>query len=225
MVTYCGVDWHDGAHQECKYLVKCLLDRGSDIESRDSLGRTVLHQAVFQHCDGTIKPLLETGANTEARDAFDQTPLHMAVSNNRSRALSLLLQHGADPNCKDYTGEAPLHRAIRKAGNKSVEDLLKGERTDVDLTNHEGETLLHLAIRYAELPEPGSTGEGLRNMRRAVQMLRRAGADSNRTNKTGDIPLDLSRRRGLESFVHLLLSEISKVDMNSDSSSTSTDSS
>lgn len=149
----------------------------------------------------------------------------MAVSNNWSRALSLLLQHGADPNCKDYTSEAPLHRAIRKAGNKPVEDLGKGERTDVDLMNHEGETSLHLAIQYTELPEPGSTTKRLRNMRHMVQMLRKAGADPNRTNKSEDRPLDLARQRGLESFVHLLLSEISEVDINSDSSSTLIDSS
>ena len=147
-------------------MVKCLLDRGSDIESRDSLGRTVLHQAAFQICNGTIKLLPEKGANTEARDAFDRTPLHMAVSNNWSRALSLLLQHEADPNYKDYTVEAPLHRTIRKACNKSLEDLVKGGRTDVDLTNHEGETLLNLAIRYAVLPETGSTTKRLRNIGR-----------------------------------------------------------
>lgn len=71
----------------------------------------------------------------------------------------MLLQHGADPNCKAYTGEAPLHRAIRKTANQSVEDLVKDERTDVDLTNYEGETPLYLVIRYAELPEPQSTAE------------------------------------------------------------------
>lgn len=53
-------------------------------------------------------------------------------------------------------------------------------------------------------------------------MLRQAGADPNRTNKSGDRLLDLARQTGLESFVHLLLDEISEVDINSDLSSTST---
>lgn len=53
-------------------------------------------------------------------------------------------------------------------------------------------------------------------------MLRQAGADPNRTNKSGDRLLDLARQTGLESFVHVLLNEISEVDINSDLSSTST---
>lgn len=72
-------DHHDGEDHECQVLVKSLHDRGSQIESRDSLGRTVLHQAAFQVCESTVKFLLESGANPETRDSFEQNPLHMAV--------------------------------------------------------------------------------------------------------------------------------------------------
>ncbi|KAJ5586944.1 uncharacterized protein N7459_002709 [Penicillium hispanicum] len=206
---YCGQNFHEGESHDCEDLVKCLLDRGSDIEAQNSLGRTALHIAAFQRCVNTVELLLKRGANPNAKDAFDQTPLHMAGGWN-SKSVSLLLQYGADPNFKDCNADAPLHLAIRTGSYDMVDCLAKDKRTDVDSKNQDGDTALHLALSSPDLSEPE-----VRTTMRAVQRLCEAGANPNMMDKNGDRPLDLARKKDLESLVQLFSSESAEVDIHS----------
>lgn len=73
-------DWDHGEPHDCENVVEWLLEGGSKVDSRDSLGRTVLHQAEFQNREGTVKLLLERGAEPMSKDSLGQIPLHMACS-------------------------------------------------------------------------------------------------------------------------------------------------
>ncbi|KAJ5131966.1 hypothetical protein N7448_006124 [Penicillium atrosanguineum] len=74
---YLGLPPGRGLYRRCERLVEFFLDRGSSIDSRDSLGRTVLHQASFLFCNSTIDLLLARGADPNACDVFGQTPLYL----------------------------------------------------------------------------------------------------------------------------------------------------
>lgn len=44
-------DWDGGESHDYENVVEWFLKGGSKVDSRDSLGRTVLHQAAFQNCE------------------------------------------------------------------------------------------------------------------------------------------------------------------------------
>ncbi|KAJ5705509.1 hypothetical protein N7536_001198 [Penicillium majusculum] len=44
-------DWDGGESHDYENVVEWFLEGGSKVDSRDSLGRTVLHQAAFQNCE------------------------------------------------------------------------------------------------------------------------------------------------------------------------------
>ncbi|MYJ60601.1 MAG: hypothetical protein F4094_09080 [Synechococcus sp. SB0672_bin_6] len=59
---------HSAAHNENPEIVKLVLDTGADIEARDSIGRTPLHDAVwFNKNSEVVKVLLDAGANMKAK--------------------------------------------------------------------------------------------------------------------------------------------------------------
>ena len=61
-------------------VVKLLLEKGADLEARDSLGcRTPLWWAARNKHEAVVKLLLEKGADLEARGSLDQTPLWYAA--------------------------------------------------------------------------------------------------------------------------------------------------
>lgn len=109
--------------------------------SRDSLGRTVLHQAAFQNCEWTIRLLLNRGADPISKDSFGQTPLHMACApfcDVAEDAFEILLEAGSDPDSKDGNGETPLHMAARAGFSWEVRILAAGDLTGFIVKNNDG---------------------------------------------------------------------------------------
>lgn len=82
-----------GLYLRCERLVEFFLDRGSNVDSRDSLGRTLLHQATFLFCNATIEFLLARGADPNACDVFGQAPLYMWLQNPSYYSSSKLRWH------------------------------------------------------------------------------------------------------------------------------------
>ncbi|KAF8515426.1 hypothetical protein BDD12DRAFT_925309 [Trichophaea hybrida] len=55
-----------------------LLDRGADIEARDTYSCTVLHWAVQYHSKVNVQQLLDRGTNIKAGNNYGATVLHLA---------------------------------------------------------------------------------------------------------------------------------------------------
>ncbi|KAJ6024086.1 hypothetical protein N7540_004883 [Penicillium herquei] len=140
---------------DCEQAVECFLERGSNVNSRDKLGRTLLHYAAFYDCINTVQLLLKKGASPNVRDAFDQTPLHVAFFRNtpfRSKKTTseILLEAGADPNLKDNNRETFLHAAARVNFHQGMNALINDSSVDFGARDDEGNTALHLAVKAAD---------------------------------------------------------------------------
>ena len=151
-------------------VVKLLVARGAQIESRNDTGCTTLYEAVCclganKSGDyvGVVRVLIGAGADPNTRAfalMFSATPLLCATSSlgeQPKEALSimnLLLEHGADPNAQSDDGDTPLLDAVRYGSKDAVETLL-ARGANVNIKNKSGETPLALArkLRKASIAE------------------------------------------------------------------------
>ncbi|KAF8496145.1 ankyrin repeat-containing domain protein [Russula emetica] len=105
-----------------------LLDRGADINSRDSNLHTPLIHAVMVGRVEFARMLLERGAEIDARNAYGRTAPYFAAVRGYTQAVRLLLEHGADVNMGDDEGKTASQLAtqqeivelLSKYGAKSV---------------------------------------------------------------------------------------------------------
>ncbi|EWY79535.1 hypothetical protein FOYG_17336 [Fusarium oxysporum NRRL 32931] len=153
-----------------RVLVKLLLEKGADVESKDDkYGRTPLswaarngHVAVVKLLlekgadtplswaaekghEAVVKLLLEKGADVESKDGHGQTPLSWAAENGHEAIVKLLLEEGADTEPKDKVyGQTPLSRAAEN-GHEAVVKMLLEEGADVESKDGHGQTPLSRA--------------------------------------------------------------------------------
>lgn len=119
------------------------------------------------------------------------TVLHSAVLRGNREVVQILLAAGARQDTVDVLAPRVLHVAARRGYRDIIHDLLEKNKEDIDLTNGDGLTPLHLAA------ERGHTG--------AVEELLAAGADINVRNHLSDSPLHRAASRGHTAVIRLLI--------------------
>jgi len=153
-------------------VAKLLIERGTDIHSRDQQGLTPLHLAARAGISDIASLLLEHGAAVNARESVDgNTPLHFAAAPD---VAEVLLRYGADMNATErYRGMTPLECA-RLLGHDQVAALLEQRRsvasqeasgtgkTPVVARAAAGEDAA-TARKTGQVPEPPETVEGRRH--------------------------------------------------------------
>ncbi|KAK4078540.1 uncharacterized protein Triagg1_2871 [Trichoderma aggressivum f. europaeum] len=104
-------------------IVQLLLDKGANIDSKDSYGRTPLSYAAMKGHKAILRLLLDKGTNIDSRDNYGRTPLLYATSVGYMDIVQSLLDKGADLNLRDKNGMTPLSLA-QENGHKVVVQLL-----------------------------------------------------------------------------------------------------
>jgi hypothetical protein len=89
-------------------VMRVLLQRGGDVNSRDILHQTPLHKAAAFGRASMTKLLIDHGARVNAKDMEGRTPLHVAVRYEFPETVRALLHAGARTTIKDASGKTPL---------------------------------------------------------------------------------------------------------------------
>ncbi|GJQ72202.1 hypothetical protein Trydic_g3293 [Trypoxylus dichotomus] len=134
----------------CEYLLKT---NSCQIDSRDEMGRSLLHIAARINHPDILQFLIAKGANVDLTDYSGSTPIHYAVSSGNQQAAFLLLHAGCERNVRDSEGNTPLHTATRNGQENCVKTLIyftedHGSDLDINCINNAGDTPLHFASKY-----------------------------------------------------------------------------
>ena len=98
----------------CGYeIVKFLIEKGADINTRDNKGNTLMHYSVSSYSSRqkVIALLLAKGLDVNGRNHDGETALHTVST---MEGVEVLIKKGADINAKDEKGRTPLALAIQE---------------------------------------------------------------------------------------------------------------
>ncbi|MFC2156854.1 ankyrin repeat domain-containing protein [Acidobacteriota bacterium] len=104
-------------------LISTQCTKELDINSRDQMSRTSLHNSAATGLNDLITNLIKRGASPNTTDIYGSTPLHEAVYHGHKETVKLLLDHGANVNLLRPDGTSPLHLA-RERKDQEIADLL-----------------------------------------------------------------------------------------------------
>lgn len=78
-----------------------LLEKGADVEAKDSGGVTPLMLAAHYGRGQLASLLIQKGALVDPKDEYANTPLHSAAESGHMNLVELLIAKGADVNRQD----------------------------------------------------------------------------------------------------------------------------
>ena len=183
----------------------------SQINARDSVGRTSLHWAVQKSYIKTIQILIRSGIEVDSPDGIRRTPLHISLSvpsKNQYLIVQVLLEEdGVDIHAKEEYGLQALHLACQYRVGLDVIKLLVSKGASVDSKSNLGLTPFHylgmrikgMRARTAHALE-GDTCE-------IAEYLLKEGADLNSRDSNGDSVLNKTVYEGRHKFCDMLLSK------------------
>ncbi|GKT46777.1 ankyrin-2 [Colletotrichum spaethianum] len=199
--------------------VKALLDRGSLLETRDSRGRTLLHELIRLYSDvssihsaDSSKPsrfdfLRSQGLDVHVTDYDGNNLLHELCWHRRahdfdSREIMLAWEHllslGLDVDQQNNRGRTPLHNLATKVQGEGLPiDLVISRTKNMNVRDRDGIAPLHLAVTVSE---------------QYTKKLLDAGADPAIRTNEGLTPLHLASRSRQSNIVGLLLDALHQAD-------------
>ena len=146
-----------------------FLDRGGNINARDSLGETILYRTIDRYLGDEclqcvyrgycmdcgrwqsdiqgvelITFLLKRGANPNICNRSGVTPLHLLAEKGRVDIMAVLLDNGADIEAKDGHGYTPLFYTFEYYPQATKFLIERG--ADIEARNSNGETPLFYAV-------------------------------------------------------------------------------
>jgi ankyrin repeat protein len=148
---------HVAAANSSTNMLRLLLDRGANLELRDTSGHTALQQACRAGALDVAALLLQKGADPESSRnqpsctspvalSSNRTPLHLAATYGHSNIVQALLEAGS--NVQASTGDSnctALHFAVEH-GSENVVRYLMDWGADPEAENALSEKALKIAI-------------------------------------------------------------------------------
>jgi ankyrin repeat protein len=85
-------------------LARTLAELGADVNHKNRLHRTALHEAAQQGSLTLVKLCLTYRAALDAQDANGNTPVHLAAARAQPEVVEFLIRAGARPDTQNRTG-------------------------------------------------------------------------------------------------------------------------
>ncbi|KAL4211029.1 ankyrin repeat-containing domain protein [Rhizopus microsporus] len=149
----------NGPHNELALHAACakghldsaelLIENGSLVNAKDSLGHTPLTNAVFSGSEECIQLLLEHDADVSVVDEQGNSLLHHAASNNVTKAVPLFISKHVPIDAHNQRGLSPLALAISFGHSDVAIALIDGGANVNGRTRFA--TVLHYAITWNRL--------------------------------------------------------------------------
>ena len=128
------------------YALKELLDKGADVNYKNSNNMNSLHLAVLKKNLEMIKMIIKQIKNINSRTKDGSTVLHYSCNLQLENITELLLDHGANPNIADLEFEFyPIFYSVLQNDVKMTKILLN-RGINPNLQDYLGNTVLHYAI-------------------------------------------------------------------------------
>jgi hypothetical protein len=149
-----------------------LLNKGSNVNEKDSRDVTPLMAAVSSENTELVKLLLDKNADVNARDKEGATALMVAAESKQPEIARLLLKKGADVNAKTDKGWTALMGAVLE-DQPEIAKLLIAKGADVNAKDGEGITPLKIASENKRtdlvkmLEEKGATAGSMKKQARS----------------------------------------------------------
>ncbi|MDR2601546.1 MAG: ankyrin repeat domain-containing protein [Spirochaetaceae bacterium] len=138
---------HFSVREKRSGWTRLLLERRADVNIKNTVGTTPLHEAAVIGDVETMRQLINAGADVNGQDGQGNTPMHLAIPPSaHQQALELLLSSKANPNLRDGRGDSPLHVVISLRREIPVIEILLRGGADVSVHNIEGKTPLYTAV-------------------------------------------------------------------------------
>ncbi len=128
-------------------LEKQLLKNPAMINSKDKLGKTMLHYAVCSGNKDILKLLYIYGTKFDEQDITGMTPLHVCAMWDLRGPAHWLISRGADVNVRDKFGDNLLHTSAI-FGTVNIAKYLKTIGISTTEKNKEGMTPIDLAKKH-----------------------------------------------------------------------------
>lgn len=182
---------HGAVRGGCPEILKILLERGVDVNTSDSAGKTPLYEAVGNGHLSILLILLK--AKADPNSSYDKkSPLIRAARDAHAHLIGPLISAGADPHFCDSNG-LPASCIAASSGNMVVLEAILDCTGPKDHRDLQGLSPLHHAV--------------LGKHERTVEMLLKRTPDDLRHCETsrGHTPLHYAAGYSTESIVRMLL--------------------
>ena len=125
-------------------VVRQLVEAGSNLNSRNKIDRTPLHEAILSNHYNVTNALISNGADINTC-VLGQVPLYLAARSGKHEMVNFLIEKGANKMGYNSSGNMPIHGAAMGGHLKAIEELVR-ERADLNAKTRFGGTLLHIAV-------------------------------------------------------------------------------
>jgi ankyrin repeat protein len=224
--------WED--YLRGRETVELLISKGADVNTRDRLERTPLHDAAMRGSEEIAELLISKRADINAKEHVGNTPLHSAALSCRHQGIiQLLLAKGADIEAKNRWGQTPLMEASLSTipsvpidiANK-IQDL--SELQDVKLPKSEryDDAVKTIELLLANGADPNTKdnyfGEPIlvraasHSYKDIIEILLTYGTDVNAEGKNGATALHVAAFRGDMEIGKLLIHHGADVNAKTD---------
>ena len=138
----------EGDLEQLRALVE---QNGSDLDARDTYGRTAMHWACEEGHLEVLQYLIQCGADIRIPDGVARTPMHWACFGGHLDCVRHLRENGAHVNAIDCEQKTPLYLACTTNDNLDVVRYLTSEGANIHTKTKYQYTALQIAAKRGYL--------------------------------------------------------------------------